>query len=355
MDSIGVPYKQLKAKGREVIEVFNGGKIEFRTRTSKGGLGEGYDLLVIDEAQEYTTDQESTLKYVITDSENPQTILCGTPPTPISSGTVFVKYRELVMSGKAERFGWAEWSVEKQSDITDKELWYETNPSLGLKLDLESIEDEVTGGEEIDINIQRLGLWITYSLKSAITAPEWEKTLVDKLPELQGKMNIGIKYHVAGDSVSMAIATATKDEKIFVEVIDNRAARDGTKWIVAFCKKAEKSINKIVIDGESGQKILEKALKEAKIRKTVLPKTKDIIEANALFASNLDSGKMCRMEQPSLTGMVTHCKKRPIGHNGGFGYTELIEEYDVSLMDSVLLAMWAAEKFKEGKPQEIGY
>lgn len=43
------------------------------------GLGEEFDLLVIDEAQEYTDDQASALKYVVTDSRNPQTIFCGTP------------------------------------------------------------------------------------------------------------------------------------------------------------------------------------------------------------------------------------------------------------------------------------
>ena len=71
-----------RAFGKEHIELENGGKVEFRTRTSKGGLGEGFDLLVIDEAQEYQDDQESALKYVVTDSQNPQTVFCGTPPTP---------------------------------------------------------------------------------------------------------------------------------------------------------------------------------------------------------------------------------------------------------------------------------
>ena len=80
-----IEYTSLKATGRERIDLEEtGGRIEFRTRTTLGGLGEGFDLLVIDEAQEYETDQESALKYVVTDSKNPQTIFCGTPPTPLS-------------------------------------------------------------------------------------------------------------------------------------------------------------------------------------------------------------------------------------------------------------------------------
>lgn len=60
-----------KQFGLERIELLTpgGGLVNFRTRTSKGGLGEGYDVLIIDEAQEYTDDQESSLKYVVSDSK----------------------------------------------------------------------------------------------------------------------------------------------------------------------------------------------------------------------------------------------------------------------------------------------
>ena len=44
-------YRTSKQFGLETIEIFGGGRISFRTRTDSGGLGEGYDLLIIDEAQ----------------------------------------------------------------------------------------------------------------------------------------------------------------------------------------------------------------------------------------------------------------------------------------------------------------
>lgn len=106
-----------KAFGKEHLEVAGGGIIEFRTRTSKGGLGEGFDLLIIDEAQEYQDDQESALKYVVTDSKNPQTIFCGTPPTPVSSGTVFTKFRKATLEGQTVNSGWAEWVRARSRQI----------------------------------------------------------------------------------------------------------------------------------------------------------------------------------------------------------------------------------------------
>ena len=54
----GEDFNSIRAKGQERIELYKtGGVVQFRTRTSNGGLGEGFDMLIIDEAQEYTTEQ----------------------------------------------------------------------------------------------------------------------------------------------------------------------------------------------------------------------------------------------------------------------------------------------------------
>lgn len=101
LDKAKIEYTSLRASGRECVELAGGGRADFRTRSTKGGLGEGFDLLIIDEAQEYTTDQESALKYVVTDSKNPQTIFCGTPPTPLSSGTAAMEF-DVVFTANTE-------------------------------------------------------------------------------------------------------------------------------------------------------------------------------------------------------------------------------------------------------------
>jgi len=101
-------YKTTKQFGLEKIEMLKGDKkgvINYRTRSSKGGLGEGFDLVVIDEAQEYTDDQDTALKYVVSDSLNPQIIYLGTPPTAVSAGTVFLKYRDKTLQGQNQDSG----------------------------------------------------------------------------------------------------------------------------------------------------------------------------------------------------------------------------------------------------------
>lgn len=353
LDKAGIQYESLRATGRERVELpETGGRVEFRTRTSTGGLGEGFDLLVIDEAQEYSTDQESALKYVVTDSKNPQTIFCGTPPTPLSSGTVFVNYRNDVLAHKLENAGWAEWGVQDESDIRDRELWYLCNPSLGTVFTERSIQDEI-GTDKVDFNIQRLGLWIKYNQKSAISENEWRELQVKALPVLRGKLFVGIKYGNDNTNVAMSIAVRTLSKKIFIETIDCQSIRNGNQWIINFLKKAD--VAKVVIDGAGGQKLLANDMKDFKLADPILPTVKEIIVANSLWEQGIYQQTICHNNQPSLTRVVTNSDKRNIGSNGGFGYKSQYDDMDISLMDSALLAHWACHENKPRKKQRVRY
>lgn len=341
-----------KAFGKEHLYTANGGVIEFRTRTSSGGLGEGYDVLIIDEAQEYTEAQETTLKYIVSDSKNPQTIMLGTPPTVVSAGTVFVKYRETVMAGRGFDSGWAEWSVERQKAADDIEAWYETNPSLGTILTERKIRAEITT-DDIDFNIQRLGLWLQYNQKSAISRTEWESLKAKEKPVLKGEIFVGIKYGHDGQNAAMSVAVKTKEKKIFVEAIDCRPIRAGNSWILEYLTAMKPRA--VVVDGANGQQILADEMKDVGMKLPELPTVKQIITANALFEQGLSAGNIVHMNQPSLIQSVSNSKKRAIGSNGGFGYQSIKEGVEIALLDSVVLAYWECAMSKERKKQKVSY
>lgn len=349
----GEDFNSIKAKGQERLELYkSGGVIQFRTRTSSGGLGEGFDLLVIDEAQEYTTEQESALKYTVTDSRNPMTIMCGTPPTPVSSGTVFTDYREKTLFGQSKYAGWAEWSVEDMTKIDDVEAWYNSNPSMGYHLNERKIEAEL-GEDELDHNIQRLGYWPKYNQKSAISAKEWQDLKVKMLPILRGPLFVGVKYGNDGANVAMSVAVKTLSGKIFVETLDCQSIRNGNQWLINFFKEA--NIESVVIDGQSGQSILTNEMKDFRLKAPVLPTVKEIINANASWEQGIYQKNICHAGQPSLEKVVTNCDKRNIGTSGGFGYKSQFDDMDICLMDSALLAHWACHNAKPKKKQQIRY
>lgn len=348
-------YTYSKQFGLERITLLDtGGSVDFRTRTSAGGLGEGFDLLIIDEAQEYTDDQQSTLQYVVSDSPNPQIILCGTPPTAVSKGTIFPKLRDSCLFGSADEVGWAEWSVDQQSDVNNVDLWYRCNPAMGYQLNERKIKAE-DKTDVIDYNIQRLGLWIKYNQKSVISETEWLALEVEKVPERAGKKFLGIKYGIDGANAAMAIAFKTTDDRVFVECIDCRPARIGNDWMMAIISQM-KDLAGVVVDGANGQKLLEEAMKEARIKiKPVLPKVGEIIVANSMFEQALEGATICHKAQPSLVNAATNCEKRSIGSNGGFGYKSLTPDTEIALLDSVILAHWLAVEYKEKKKQSINY
>lgn len=350
-------FKSYKSAGRRSIEWLRDDTeavVNFRTRTSTGGLGEGYDTLIIDEAQEYTADQESALKYVVTDSKNPQTLMCGTPPTAVSSGDVFLKYRKRVLTGGEDDAAWMEWSVPNLTDAHDPELWYLTNPSLGTILTERTIRSEL-GDDQVDDNIQRLGLWLRYNQKSAISREEWERCALAGKPELpeEPRLFFAVKYSRTG-TVSLAVAAKTADEACFLECIDCRAVKDGDDWMMPYFRNPHTEA--VCIDGAGNSTVLCDDMTDAQIACTVcLPTVKDVIAANALFEQQLFAANLRHAGQPALSQAAENSEHRAIGSGGGFGYTSILEGADISLLEAAALAVWMCLSAKEPVEQIITY
>ena len=158
---------------------------------------------------------------------------------------------------------------------------------------------------------QRLGLWLRYNQKSAISRGEWDSLQCTTLPGLRGKLYVGIKYGHDGTGIAMSIAAKTATGKIFVEAIDYRQVRDGNAWILKFLKDAD--IASVIVDGASGQQLLAAAMKDAKLRAPVLPTVKQIIVAGSTFEQTLFAKKLCHMGQPALTVTDCLCERWQIG------------------------------------------
>ena len=353
LEEIGVkPVSTYKAYGKERIEMSSGAVIDFRTRTSSGALGSGYDLLVIDEAQEYTKAQQTALNYVVSSSKNPQTLMCGTPPTAVSSGDVFRDYRDKTLMGDTINGGWAEWSVDHKTDVHDVDSWYQTSPSLGTILTERIVQDEING-DDIDFNIQRLGLWIKYNQQSAISAPDWDALRVETLPKLRGSLFAGVKFGRDGQNVCLSIAVKTDDDRIFVEAIDCKDQREGDDWIINFLKKC--NVKAVLVDGASGLDTFLRECKEQKLKGVSAATLKEVIQSSSDFEIGIANKQFCHGGQPGLRQSVTNCQHRAIGSGGGYGYKTLDDAIEVALIESVVLAAHACANYKEVKKQRISY
>ena len=108
-------------------------------------------------------------------------------------------------------------------------------------------------------------------------------------------------------------------------------------------------------DGASGQGLLAKEMKEARLKPPILPTVKEVVLANSTFEQAVYQKTLCHKGQPSLEQVVTNSDKRPIGSSGGFGYRSQVEDYDIALMDSILLAHWLCVDAKPVVKQKIRY
>lgn len=353
LEEIGVkPKSTYKAYGKERIEMNNGAVIDFRTRTLSGALGSGYDLLVIDEAQEYTQAQQTALNYVVSSSKNPQTIMCGTPPTAVSSGDVFRDYRDKTLRGETINGGWAEWSVDHKTNVHDVDAWYMTSPSLGTILTERTVQDEING-DDLDFNIQRLGLWIRYNQQSAISAPEWDALKTETLPKFKGSVFVGVKFGRDGQNACLSVAIRTEDDRIFVESIDCRNQRDGNEWLINFIMKTKAKA--VLVDGMSGLETFLRECKEQKLKGVGAASVKEVIQASSDFETAIANKSICHAGQPGLRQSVTNCDHRAIGSGGGYGYKTLDDDIEVALIESVVLATHACMMTKEVRKQRVGY
>lgn len=353
IESIGIEVWTYKAIGRERIEIKStGGVVDFRTRTSSGALGSGYDLLIIDEAQEYTQAQQTALNYIVSDSKNPQTLMCGTPPTAVSGGDVFRKYRDETLQGDKINGGWAEWSVDHKTDVKDKEAWYLTSPSLGTILTERTIQDEING-DDIDFNIQRLGLWIQYNQQSAISAPEWDACKCEALPKIKQGLFAGVKFGRDGMNVCLSVAVKTEDDRIFVEAIGCRNQREGNDWIINFLMKCK--VKAVLVDGASGLETFLRECKEQKLKTASSVTVKEVIQAASDFETAIANKTICHNGQPALRQSVTNCQHRSIGSGGGYGYKTIDDDIEVALIESCVLAAHACATAKEVRKQRVSY
>lgn len=325
------------ALGREAIVLKSGAQIKFLARTRNGGRGQHCDLLVFDEAQELTDEQQASFLPTQAASSNPQTVYTGTPPDEGAPGTVFRRIRERALSG-APGMAWAEWAVDEMGDVTDRGRWYETNPSLGTLILESSVENECNDMAADKFARERLGWWSPEaSLSQRVIDPdEWNACRTDS-PPADGLMGVGVKFAPDGSRVALAVCLRPDDGKPYVEVVRASSTSRGTRWVAEWLDARRDKIASAAVDGKRGESTVQ-ALSDAHFpRKAVhVPGSADVAKACAMLVDAVQSGAVEHYGQPDLDAAATTCARRRIGMDG-FGFDDT-ETGDSTLIEACALA-----------------
>ena len=197
------------ALGREEIRLKSGARMKFLARTRNGGNGQHGSLLIFDEAQELDDDQQASFLPAISASLNPQTIYTGTPPDPTAPGIVFRGIRKKALDGETKRTSWFEYSVEEIGNVSERERWAATNPALGRRILLSTIESECEQMDPDTFARERLGWWapekVHEDIPTVISEEDWNACCERCIQLLEF---IGIGH---------SLAMHTNDEKVIRE------------------------------------------------------------------------------------------------------------------------------------------
>ena len=345
-DALRKYLKDIKtALGREQIILKSGARVKFLARTRNGGRGQHGDLLIFDEAQELDADAQASFLPSISASLNPQTLYVGTPPDPNCEGTVFRGIRTKAIDGETKSTSWFEFSVDKIGDVTNKERWAQTNPALGRRILLSTIEGECEQMDSDTFARERLGWWtpvVTQRLDLAIPEDLWDSCKSDELKP-EGKTAYGVKFSPDGSEVCLCGAVIPKDGKARISLIDRKPTGLGTQWLADWLNERYKQASCVVVDGKNGVDVLvDKISGTWRYKGSVIrPKATEVIAAVSLLMDSLNEQTLTWYSgQDSLRDSAISSIKRPISGGWGFGGE------DSAPIEACALALWGAKTTK---------
>lgn len=340
-------------KSLDYIELRNGGRCIFRTRTRTSGLGSTNDTLLLDEAQEETDAQQEALLPTISAGKrgNSQIIRAGTPPTAGSTGEVFKRIRKSAFEDGETC--WQEWSVESITATDDREAWYATNPSLGYHLQLKAIIKESKQLSEDSFNKMRLGWFAGIDSKRAFSDDDWNECIIKEI-EKTDKIVYAVKFAPDRSAVSLAVGMVQNDGKIHVEIVERKPMSIGINWLSRWILERWKNACKIIIDGSAGTQLLVEELVRSDKRISKIILTPNVREAGSAYSAldfAIKNKELTHYNQPGLNLAIRTVKKRDIGRDGMFGFAPLSTEIQSDPVEAIAFAFWGARKFGEQKPR----
>lgn len=347
------------ALGREQIILTTGARVKYLARTRNGGRGQHGDLLIFDEAQELNIEAQASFIPAISASQNPQVVYAGTPPDKTVEGLVFRGIRDKAIAGETSSTAWFEFSVPEVGDIHDKKRWAETNPALGRRILMSTIEGECEQMLPESFARERLGWWMPIEepkpeveINYAIEEEVWDACRSEDLKP-EGKTAYGVKFSADGSSVALCGAVIPADGPARISLIDQRPTGQGIRWLADWLNERYKKASCVVIDGRNGVDVLIERIADTwKMKGSVIrPATKDMIAAVGTLTNALNEKSVTWFyQQEALRESAVTSVKRPIGGGWGFGGD------NSAPIEAAALALWGAQNSKRnpGKEMRIG-
>jgi hypothetical protein len=338
-----------KANGQEAVFLDNGGSFELAARSKGAGRGFSVDVLVLDEAEELSSDALAALKPTISASPNPQTIYLGTPPSPVHQGEIWARVRQAGLAGEEERLCWQEWGCLPDADLADRGNWAAANPSMGLLIDPETIADEYNDFDEATFGRERAGMWDDPTTARIISADSWAVCAAPLLVDAGGEVAIAVDVAPDRRSGSISVASWTTDDLPFVDLVKKFSEPEwAVRKIVDMCDRHD--VRAVVVDAASPSASLVDPLRQRGVAVTVTTLRQMCAACGGFYDAVID-GRLRHLDDVDLNFALSVARKRPIG-DAGWGWCRKTSDSDITPVMTATLALWGLTSSEiEEKPR----
>lgn len=332
--------------GQEAIFLTNGGSIEIVARSTGSGRGFTVDVLVCDEAQDMSDEDQEALLSATSSAPlgNPQWIYLGTPPGPKVNGEVFTRIRTEALAGKSSRRAWHEWSADPLDDLDDAAVWRAANPGLVTG---RLLWDVVVGerGEMSDAGFarERLGMW-SQSVSQAVIDPAAWAAVLDEESVAVDRLTLGVDVSPDQSMASVSVAGQRPDGLWHVELVEQRA---GTTWIVpSVVGLLERNpIRAVVVDGMSPAAALLEQFKGHQV-KPITTGVREMAAACQQLFAGVHEQSLRHIGQPQLSAALGGAGKRAVMNGDGWAWSRRSSTSDITALVAATLALWGAQQIK---------
>lgn len=235
------------ANGQRAIQLKTGQVVYFRTRTNDAARGQGYNRLILDEAQDLDEEKMKALMPLVTGADNAQLNYAGSAGD--LKATVMAKvWRSYEV--KERGLYYRGWHAEPEDDFDDLELIARMNPRLGRGLSYEFVAKEFKRLTRQGFGHERCGV-ATYPREEGagwvIPEKAWNKTF-DKGSQIGdgNKPRFVLEADPDLEYGTIGMAGRRQDGAMHIEALMHDP---GVEWMVAEAKELQaKSGGEIWID-----------------------------------------------------------------------------------------------------------
>jgi len=339
--------RMLKGMGNEAVEFRNGSRLVLMASGDDSGHGKTLDLGVKDELfADVDERRDQAMVPAMATRASAQMLTASTMGTAesLALNRAVERGRLAVVEGRTSGIAYFEWSAPEDADPSDPTVWDACMPALG-----HTITREVVAHARATLSLsefRRAFLNITDGRRGdpVIAIEDWRACLA---PKSKLGHPVALAFDVSPDraTASIAVAGATRQGKIHVEVADNRS---GFQWttprIIEIVQRWSPVV--VVCDAAGPAGGLLGALAAAGVE--VRPVTaREHTQACGSFYDAIKNGDLCHIGQPELDAAVHGADRRMVAD--AWLWSRKLSSVDISPLVAVTLAKWAWENAEQSE------